>query len=39
MFANLVTMELKKKRYDGVVSDKPEIGICIFNEKNVTEIK
>ena len=39
MFANLVTMELKKKRYDGVVSDKPEIGICIFDEKNVTEIK
>jgi len=39
MFAKLVTMQLKKKKYDGVVSDKPEIGICIFDEKNVTEIK
>jgi hypothetical protein len=39
MFAKMVTMELKKKRYNGVVSDNPAMGICIFNEKDVTEVK
>ena len=35
MFAGMLTMELKRKGYDGVVSDDVAIGIVIFDEKNV----
>ena len=38
MFAGMLTMELKRKGYDGVVSDDVAIGIVIFDEKNVTEV-
>ena len=34
-----LTKELKKLKYDGVVSDKEVEGILIFDKKNVTEIK
>jgi len=33
-----LTMELKRKGYDGVVSDDVAIGIVIFDEKNVEEV-
>ena len=39
MFAGMLTMLLKKKKYDGAVSDDVAIGICIFDEKNLKEIK
>ena len=38
MFAGMLTMELKRKGYDGVVSDDVAIGIIIFDEKNVEEV-
>ena len=38
MFAGMLTMELKKKGYDGAVSDNVAIGIVIFDEKNVKEV-
>ena len=38
MFAGMLTMELKRKGYDGAVSDDVAIGIVIFDEKNVTEV-
>ena len=38
MFAGMLTMELKRKGYDGAVSDNVAIGIVIFDEKNVTEV-
>ena len=37
MFAGMLTMELKRKGYDGAVSDDVAIGIVIFDEKNVEE--
>ena len=39
MFAGMLTMMLKDKKYDGAVSDDVAIGICIFDEKNLKEIK
>ena len=39
MFAGMLTMELKRKGYDGAVSDDVAIGIVIFDEKNVKEVK
>ena len=39
MFAGMLTMMLKEKKYDGAVSDDVAIGICIFNAKNLKEIK
>ena len=39
MFAGALTMLLKKKKYAGAVSDDVAIGICIFDEKNLKEIK
>ena len=39
MFAGMLTMMLKEKKYDGAVSDDVAIGICIFDEKNLKEIK
>ena len=39
MFAGMLTMMLKKKGYAGAVSDDVATGICIFDEKNVKEIK
>ena len=39
MFAGALTMLLKKKKFDGAVSDDVAIGICIFDEKNLKEIK
>ena len=38
MFAGMLTMELKRKGYDGAVSDDVAIGIVIFDEKNVEEV-
>ena len=38
MFAGMLTIELKRKGYDGVVSDDVAIGIVIFDEKNVEEV-
>ena len=38
-FASTLTKELKKLKYDGVISDKEAEGILIFDEKNVEEIK
>ena len=38
MFASMLTMELKRKGYDGAVSDDVAIGIVIFDEKNVEEV-
>ena len=38
MFAGMLTMELKRKGYDGAVSDNVAIGIVIFDEKNVEEV-
>ena len=38
MFAGMLTMMLKDKKYDGAVSDDVAIGICIFDEKNLKEI-
>ena len=38
MFAGMLTMELKRKGYDGAVSDDVATGIVIFDEKNVTEV-
>ena len=38
MFAGMLTMELKRKGYDGVVSDDVAIGVVIFDEKNVEEV-
>jgi len=38
MFAGMLTMELKRKGYDGAVSDDVAIGIVIFDEKNVKEV-
>ena len=35
MFAGMLTMMLKDKKYDGAVSDDVAIGICIFDEKNL----
>jgi len=37
-YANLLTLQLKKLKYDGVVSDKLAEGIVIFDKKNVTEV-
>ena len=39
MFAGMLTMILKKKKYAGAVSDDVATGICIFDEKNVKEVK
>ena len=39
MFAGMLTMLLKKKKYAGAVSDVVATGICIFDEKNVKEVK
>ena len=39
MFAGALTMLLKKKKFDGTVSDDVAIGICIFDAKNLKEIK
>ena len=39
MFAGMLTMMLKEKKYDGAVSDDVATGICIFDEKNVKEVK
>jgi hypothetical protein len=39
MFAGMLTMLLKKKKYAGAVSDDVATGICIFDEKNLKEIK
>ena len=39
MFAGMLTMILKKKKYAGAVSDDVATGICIFDEKNVKEMK
>jgi hypothetical protein len=39
MFAGMLTMMLKDKGYDGAVSDDVATGICIFDEKNVKEVK
>ena len=39
MFAGMLTMLLKDKGYDGAVSDDVATGICIFDEKNVKEVK
>ena len=39
MFAGMLTMILKKKKYAGAVSDDVAIGICIFDEKSLKEIK
>ena len=39
MFAGILTMILKKKKYAGAVSDDVATGICIFDEKNVKEVK
>ena len=39
MFAGALTMLLKKKKFDGAVSDDVAIGICIFDAKNLKEIK
>ena len=39
MFAGMLTMILKKKKYAGAVSDDVATGICIFDEKNLKEIK
>ena len=38
MFAGMLTMELKRKGYDGGVSDDVAIGIVIFDEKNIKEV-
>ena len=38
MFAGMLTMELKRKGYDGAVSDDVATGIVIFDEKNVKEV-
>ena len=38
MFAGMLTMELKRKGYNGAVSDDVAIGIVIFDEKNVEEV-
>ena len=38
MFAGMLTMLLKDKGYDGVVSDDVATGICIFDEKNLKEL-
>ena len=38
-FASTLTKELKKLKYDGVISDKEAEGILIFDEKNVEEVK
>ena len=37
-YANAITREVKKMKYDGVVSDNPAEGILIFDKKNVKEI-
>ena len=39
MYANLMTRNLKKLGYHGVVSDEVAEGIVIFDKKNVKEIK
>ena len=39
MFAGMLTMILKKKKYAGAVSDDVATVICIFDEKNVKEVK
>ena len=39
MFAGMLTMLLKKKKYAGAVSDDVATGICIFDEKNLKEVK
>ena len=39
MFAGMLTMILKKKKYAGAVSEEVATGICIFDEKNVKEMK
>ena len=39
MFATMLTMRLRDLGYDGVVSDDVANGICIFNAKNLKEIK
>ena len=38
MYAGMLTMSLKEKGYDGVVSDDVATGIVIFDEKNVKEV-
>jgi hypothetical protein len=38
MFAGILTIELKRKGYDGAVSDDVATGIVIFDEKNVKEV-
>ena len=38
-YASSLTKELKKLKYDGVISDKEVEGILIFDKKNVTEVK
>lgn len=39
MYAGMLTMLLSDKGYDGCVSDDVATGICIFNEKNVKEVR
>ena len=39
MFAGMLTMDLKRNGYEGAVSDDVAIGIVIFDEKNVKEVK
>ena len=39
MFAGMLTMMLKDKGYDGAVSDDVATGICIFDSKNVKEVR
>ena len=38
-FNNALTFELKKQRFDGVVSDDVAEGIVIFDKKNVKTVK
>jgi len=39
MFATMLTMRLRDLGYDGVVSDDVANGICIFNAKNLKEVR
>lgn len=39
MFAVIVTREVKKLGYDGVVSDNPAMGVCLFDENDAELIE
>ena len=39
MYANLMTMKLKRLGYHGVVSDEVAEGIVIFDKKNIKLLK